>query len=145
MPTVSASRVITSYSIHYTKLYDKQIPNDLPQALQGKVQLDDGRLYIGKDPKNPQVGDSRIEYLAVRPQEASLTAQQSGNRLVPGTGPDGQPFFRVSQIMAGMPENTPAASGISVSAVITSYSIHYTKLYERLPGFRPIRRPAMFQ
>jgi len=39
--------------------------------------------YIGEDPNQPAIGDVRVHYRAVYPQEVSLIAQQKGSTFVP--------------------------------------------------------------
>lgn len=42
----------------------------------------EGAAFYGKDPKEPQVGDSKISYQMVRPQPVSVVAKQSGGTFV---------------------------------------------------------------
>ena len=93
MPGPSPRIVITSYSIHYTKLYELGAWRRDLIAVQARVQLHDGRfdpvvIPLVRDEVYVEV-DLRIECLGIRPARA------------------------VHEI-----------------AVITSYSIHYTKLYD---------------
>lgn len=55
----------------------------LPPELRERIQLSEGRFYLGDDPQNPQVGDVRIQFSQVEPQEISLIAQQVGSSFRP--------------------------------------------------------------
>src|SRR2546423_9352115 len=48
----------------------------LPAALKDKVQVKDGKFYMGQDPSSPQVGDVRISYEVVKPDTVSLVGVQ---------------------------------------------------------------------
>ena len=96
--------VITSYSIHYTKLYDtssKEIGSHIERAI--------GRL--------------RVEY-----RTAILLCHV-----------EGRPYEEVARIM-DVPLGTVKTyiHRARNELVITSYSIHYTKLYEEWDG-QPVR------
>ena len=102
----TSTNVITSYSIHYTKLYD----------LRGRALM--------------QVSTASVEQI-------NLSTAFSGGQSRGG---------RRSFSLEGVP---PMAQGLSllsppppVKRVITSYSIHYTKLYEAaFPVFLPTAPP----
>jgi hypothetical protein len=47
----------------------------------GRAKIHGESLYIGKDPQNPQIGDLRITFRKVLPDEVSIIAQQNGNHL----------------------------------------------------------------
>jgi len=49
----------------------------------GTVKLDNGKIYFGADPKYPQIGDERITYKVLYPQDISVIAQQNGNSFKP--------------------------------------------------------------
>ena len=53
-------------------------------------QLADGGVYLGADPQNPALGDSRIHYLQVHPSTASIIAEQDGSGLRPFTTRNGR-------------------------------------------------------
>ena len=63
--------------------YDADARAKLPPDLQSKAQPVDGRLYIGKTPSDPQIGDVRISFKVVRPQVVSVVAQQTAGALRP--------------------------------------------------------------
>lgn len=50
-------------------------------ALQ--VRLAGDGYYRGRDPKTPQIGDVRVTYSVVRPQEVSVVARQQDGQLLP--------------------------------------------------------------
>ena len=92
------SCVITSYSIHYTKLYENR-----PQGVGGGTPL------------------------RLRGAAAELAAAHRGP-ADPGRGAGAAQFLRVYADSRGAADRAVLGSGTAL--VITSYSIHYTKLYE---------------
>ncbi len=55
----------------------------LPAALSGRVTRTDDGFYVGRDPARPEVGDLRIRFDFVPPQEISLVARQTGSTFAP--------------------------------------------------------------
>jgi Transmembrane protein 43 len=56
----------------------------IPVALQSnKVKVVDSAFYIGADPANPQIGDTRITFKVTRPTEVSVVAKQKGSTFEP--------------------------------------------------------------
>ena len=55
----------------------------LPNELKSRIKVDDGRYYLGDNPRAPQIGDLRIEFRVVRPTVVSLLEQQVGNSFQP--------------------------------------------------------------
>jgi hypothetical protein len=55
----------------------------LPQALQGKAKIFDGRFYFGSDAQNPQVGDLQVKFRVARPCDVTIVAQQLNNMFGP--------------------------------------------------------------
>ncbi|WP_218578410.1 TMEM43 family protein [Vineibacter terrae] len=53
------------------------------QTVGEPVRVVDGRLYVGRDPDSPQIGDLRISYEAVTASQISVVAQQAGNGFAP--------------------------------------------------------------
>jgi len=49
----------------------------------------EGGVYLGKDPMNPELGDQKILFSAVKPAVVSLVAVQSGKTFRPFDDPDG--------------------------------------------------------
>ena len=114
---LAALVVITSYSIHYTKLYDplalgprrrgwRRGPNPGAAAYR--------RIFATADSCSPGVGR----------RFARGRSSQERCREYPGCGP-GHRSLRVRYLRRRIG---------GASRVITSYSIHYTKLYDRIVG-----------
>ena len=97
--------VITSYSIHYTKLYDN-VTNSLVQWRS----------------ENP--------YVAKVDAAGKVTAISAGTTTVTAFAADGKVQTSLNVKVSGAQLTDKAISIPGV--VITSYSIHYTKLYEYL-------------
>lgn len=55
----------------------------VPEPLKDKAKLHAEGFYIGADPADPRVGDTRIKFEVARPTEVSVVAQQAGNALEP--------------------------------------------------------------
>lgn len=53
----------------------------IPEKFAGEMKLDGNTLYLGSDSSTPQIGDTRIEFVATKPAEVSIVAQQNGNSL----------------------------------------------------------------
>ena len=102
--------VITSYSIHYTKLYDRLIAaqNDMRYLPSPRALLESALVHI------------------CRPEDSVSLANIEArlDRLE-------------AQLKEGIPAQTPAN-------VITSYSIHYTKLYDADAGQHHAGRTRSF-
>jgi hypothetical protein len=70
-----------------TKAYelDDKVLEALPADLKGKVKIDKGALYIGKDPSNPEVGDMRIRFEVGEPGPITVVSGQTGDTFKPYT------------------------------------------------------------
>ena len=90
--------VITSYSIHYTKLYDT--------VLRGHVLIAPGN-----------------KHMLLKRSGARYYVEIKDGPLVNRHRPSVDVLFRSTARYAGK-------NAIGIIIVITSYSIHYTKLYE---------------
>ena len=55
----------------------------LPDDLQDTAQVTGGDFYFGKDPKSPQIGDTRVSYEVVNPGTFSIIAAQNGSTFEP--------------------------------------------------------------
>lgn len=53
----------------------------LKDSIEGIIHK--GKIFFGYEPKFPEIGDERIYFEVIYPQEASVIAQQSGNSFVP--------------------------------------------------------------
>ena len=108
------SNVITSYSIHYTKLYDgltnegeRIIDSQYLSSTVYQTTVNDDTLVFGVN-----FADGRIKGYALHMEDGS------------------EKTFSIIYVRGS---NT---YGINDFIVITSYSIHYTKLYEFLQRYR---------
>ncbi len=55
----------------------------LPSSLRDKVLVHDAKIYMGKNPVSPSVGDVRIAFEIIKPVQISVIAQQVGNTFEP--------------------------------------------------------------
>ena len=95
----SSVHVITSYSIHYTKLYDRQ---PVKQPLQTGLKAIDAMIPIGRGQRELIIGDRQTGKTAVA-IDTIINQRENFEQ--------GKPVY-------------------CIYVVITSYSIHYTKLYD---------------
>ena len=132
----AVANVITSYSIHYTKLYDKDTQNGYSTLVDGykKTEL----------VENTGLALFRMESILVDKAEPSESLRAN---TVWQYGLN-NPYYLLSctqldAVRTGeKPMAEPESKGVRGAlfacadlAVITSYSIHYTKLYDKLFRF----------
>lgn len=67
------------------------------QDESGRSRIDNGMVYFGENPKFPQIGDERISYKVLYPQQISVIAQQSGNSFKPYKTKVGKTILMVAQ------------------------------------------------
>ena len=148
--TPGAQSVITSYSIHYTKLYDfkqwLETLNYQPHSVKlnyWNVQefftyLEQNQTNHLKDFKSEQI-TGYLNYLQHRPNCITSGALSAGTinkhittlRLLSKyLQLTGKANISIKPELLKAPETATYLSKQEIQAVITSYSIHYTKLYE---------------
>lgn len=77
---------LSSGLIHLMRNYKKHSLNskmELPRELSGKAKIVGGKIYIGKDPANPEIGDMKISFKKIKPSQVSLITKQSGDSFSP--------------------------------------------------------------
>lgn len=67
---------------------DDKVLAALPADLKAQAKLDDGAIYLGKDPKKPVVGDARISFKIGKPGPITVISGQSGDTFKPYTSKD---------------------------------------------------------
>ena len=55
----------------------------LAPELREKAHLSDGKIYFGKDPALPEVGDQKVSFSILKPNIFSVAAAQNGNSVEP--------------------------------------------------------------
>jgi len=55
----------------------------LPADLKNKLELSSNYYYLGDNPSNPQIGDTRISFEVVKPGTVSIIARQTGKTFEP--------------------------------------------------------------
>jgi hypothetical protein len=68
----------------------------LPEDVRKQVKLDGGRLYMGRNPASPEIGDLRIQFRVVKPAEVSILARQSGQTFAPWRSKSGTEIERLA-------------------------------------------------
>lgn len=66
---------------HEALSVDKAVLDALPEGIRANLKVDGTRLYRGKDPTRPEVGDMTVAFEQVKPQQVSLLARQAGDSL----------------------------------------------------------------
>ncbi|HKU98212.1 MAG TPA: TMEM43 family protein [Vineibacter sp.] len=62
---------------------DPSVEARVRQTVGGPARVADGRIYVGRDPDSPQIGDLRISYEVVTATQISVVARQAGNGFGP--------------------------------------------------------------
>ncbi len=55
----------------------------LPPQVKSKLKLHSNAFYVGADPQNPQIGDTRVTFSAVLPAVVSVVSKQTGTSFEP--------------------------------------------------------------
>ncbi len=85
---------------------------DPPHNIRGRLTFYNGGYYMGRDPRQPEIGDLRIEYRIVPNARVTVTAQQEGNSFVPYRIASGEEILRVAVGQRDSAESLPAALGV---------------------------------
>jgi hypothetical protein len=64
-------------------------------APQTGLRVENGVLYQGRDPRQPAIGDVRIEFRVVKPTTVSLLARQTGDTFAPYPAKTGEEIDRL--------------------------------------------------
>ena len=128
--TIDDAGVITSYSIHYTKLYDK-LARQRVTFTKGGYQHRNGFEPVNKNmPSNYYqsitIGDSTL----LLPWKSVGTTGQDKLFATPVEDPAHTFAFQNGSAVSASAEGTSYGVWVTPPPVITSYSIHYTKLYD---------------
>ncbi len=67
----------------------------IQQDLQSKLTLHANGYYMGANPSSPQIGDVRVTFKVVLPQDVSLISQQVGNTFQAWQASNGKSFQRL--------------------------------------------------
>jgi len=68
---------------NFTEL-EPSAETEIPEVISGKkLTPSDGGFYLGRNPANPEVGDSRITYAVALPGEVSIVSKLMGNSFEP--------------------------------------------------------------
>lgn len=88
-------------------------------AFQGttKVGIVDGRIYLGRNPASPAVGDYRIAYSFVPAGDLSIIGKQAGNRFEPYATKAGRDLLMVDSGLA--PAEKMFAEAVTENAILT--------------------------
>ncbi len=73
------SSIIGSISSTTPYPVTQEVFDKLPPAIKSKAKLNGDSIYIGTDPANPTVGDTRISFAVAKPGEITVVSGQSGS------------------------------------------------------------------
>ncbi|MFP4308294.1 MAG: TMEM43 family protein [Desulfococcaceae bacterium] len=108
----------------------KSLPPDLPATLANRAHVVDGDIFIGRNPREPDVGDLRVSWRRVEPPvPVSLVARQTGDTFAPYPAPDGRGIAVFSVGDKSAEELLPR--GISVNAVQLRRTVEMYQWRER--------------
>lgn len=68
---------------------------NLPPDWKANAKLSGNGVYLGTDPKAPEVGDVRVTFKVLKPSTFSILAQQTGDSLAPSPTHAGREIERV--------------------------------------------------
>lgn len=81
--TLSDSIIKSTGSETKVNLTNEDLAKMSPE-IKGKATINDGSLYVGKDPANPAVGDLKISYSKTEPKQTiSIVSRQTGSSFTP--------------------------------------------------------------
>lgn len=80
--TLSRSFIEQIDRFHPLKL-DPDALSRLPEDIRWEAHRETWGFFIGEDPKNPEIGDMRIEFHSAGPLTVTVVARQAGNLLLP--------------------------------------------------------------
>jgi hypothetical protein len=88
-------------------------------AFQGtaKVGIADGRIYLGRDPASPTVGDYRIGYTVVPAGDLSIIGKQAGSRFEPYATKAGYDLLMVDSGL--VPADKMFAEAVTENTILT--------------------------
>lgn len=88
---------------------DEAVRTALPPDLRDRVKVDAGHFYLGKNPSEPAIGDTIVEFQQYPPTTVSLLAQQTGSTFQPYQTQAGDAINRLQVGAATAPEMFAAA------------------------------------
>lgn len=88
-------------------------------AFQGttKVGIVDGRIYLGRNPASPTVGDYRISYTVVPAGDLSIIGKQAGSRFQPYATKAGRDLLMVDSGL--VPADKMFAEAVTENTILT--------------------------
>lgn len=108
----------------------KSLPPDFPANLKSRAHVLDGDVFIGRNPRQPEVGDLRISWRRVKPPvPVSLVARQTGETFGPYPGPGDREIAVFAAGQKTAEELLP--SGISVNAIALKRTVEMYQWQER--------------
>src|SRR5579872_3564229 len=85
LPSNLIKQINTAKNVDFDKVNIQELKNRFNKS----VHLQNEQLYIGEDEQTPQIGDIKVSETAVYPQDVSVIAQQSDNKLQAYMAPSG--------------------------------------------------------
>ena len=102
-----------------------RLPSDFPESLEKRAHIADGEIFIGDNPRQPEVGDLWISWRRVPPRvPASLVARQTGDTFAPHPGPDGREIAVFSAENRSAEALLPAGIAVPVIRLRRTVEMH---------------------
>jgi hypothetical protein len=78
--------------------------DQLPEDLKSKLQVKDGKFFMGEDPATPKLGDARVSFQVVKPATVSLVGVQTKETFAPFQAKAGDQILLVQEGTHTAPE-----------------------------------------
>ncbi len=113
--------------------------DQLPEDLKGKLQVKDGKFYMGDDPATPKLGDARVSYQVVKPATVSLVGVQTKETFAPFQAKAGDQILLVEEGTHTAPEMFKTAQDANVVLTWVLRAVFFFMMFIGLfMVFRPI-------
>lgn len=91
-----SDRIIEQVGSGEALTFDEDTRAALSERAGGNATVSASEIYLGDDPASPQVGDTRVSYEVVRPDDVSVVAAQSGEGFATYQADNGGSILLVS-------------------------------------------------
>lgn len=108
----------------------RRLPPNFPANLASRAEVVEGNIFIGRNPRQPEVGDLMVSWRRVKPPvPVSIVARQTGDTFAPYPAPDGREIAVFSVGDKSAEELLPR--GISVNAIQLRRTVEMYQWRER--------------
>lgn len=104
-----------------------------------KAVMDEGGIYLGKNPAHPEIGDMRVRFKVISPMQVSLVAQQKGSSFVPYQTGAGDALLLVRE---GTMNATQMFDAAQADNVAMTWVLRFLGWFMMLVGLGLVFRPV---